>query len=494
MNPSIPSSAIVNLTPAVIASGGTGGTMSGTILSTATAYGCNVYTSADAVKKAFSIFSTEYKMAVIYFASFNNADKTPSKLYISKVNTADTNAVLIGGSLAGVTLTQLQAIKGTLTITVDGTAETANVDLSTATSFSNGAELITEAFTSKDLNVMYSSALNAFLVTTVKTGATASISYADGTTAYSLGLSQEAGAVLNNYTTADTTAETIMQKVTDYTLDFTGITHTDDAFFTTDIKKLVATWVNSQGGAYWFVPWGKESGAITANNSASLGGWLQANSYSGTTPIYGTYDKGALALTYPASLDWSLLNGNTTLDFRNQDGLTADVTDKTTADALVSNGYMFYGAYANAVNRYLFFRNSIVSGRFKWIQKYIINARLRASFVDSFITMFMAKKSIPYNASGKAVVRAYGQDTIDEMINFGGIQAGVTLTNGEKNTINTAVGSTGAADQIFALGWYLYIGDATADERNNRTSFPMIFYYTDGDSLQSLSMQVTNVQ
>ena len=494
MNPSIPISNIVNITPAVIANGGTTATMSAVLLSTTSTYAINQYTSADAVGTVFGKSSDEYKFAVVYFGGFDNADKTPTKLYISKVNMADTNAVLIGASVASLSLSDLQKINGSLTVTVSGTAHTETVNLSTATSFSNAAELMTTAFTGTGVSFLYSSTTSSFYIVTTTTGENASLDYATGTVADTIGLSQASGAVLNNYTKEDETAEQVMKKVFDYTLDFVSIATTSDEHFTADFDKMMVAWNSTQNNNYWYVGWDMLPSATVANNASSFGGWLQSSGYSGTTALYDpSILKVALASAYPASLNFDLLNGNTTLDFRQQNGLDAGVTDKTTADNLETNGYMYYGAWATSTARFKFFRNARVSGKFLWLQKYVINLRLRARFTDVSINMFQGQRSIPYNKADP-IVRAYMQDPIDEMINYGGIQAGVTLTSAEKNLINSQTGSTTAADQIFTNGWYLYIGPVSASARSARTSIPIIFYYTDGDSMQSIAMTVTNVQ
>jgi len=59
---------------------------------------------------------------------------------------APVGAYLRGGNVSALTLAQLQAISGVLTVTIDGTQHTSSsINLSAATSFSNASELITTA-------------------------------------------------------------------------------------------------------------------------------------------------------------------------------------------------------------------------------------------------------------------------------------------------------------------------------------------------------------
>jgi hypothetical protein len=79
----------------------------------------------------------------IYFGGFIGADSLPGTMYFFQYNEDDVAAYLRGGSLATTTLTELQGFSGTLLVTVDGRALTsANINLSSATSFSNAAGLL----------------------------------------------------------------------------------------------------------------------------------------------------------------------------------------------------------------------------------------------------------------------------------------------------------------------------------------------------------------
>ncbi|MCP5821638.1 DUF3383 domain-containing protein, partial [Klebsiella pneumoniae] len=75
---------------------------------------------------------------------------------------------------------------------------------------------------------------------------------------------------------------------------------------------------------------------------------------------------------YAASLNFDELNGRTNLAFRSQEGLTPSVTDDATADNLMAMGFNFYGAYATANDRFIFAYPGSVSGKFKWMDSYVI--------------------------------------------------------------------------------------------------------------------------
>jgi hypothetical protein len=92
----------------------------------------------------FGATSQEASEASVYFNGFTNSTKKPGSMLISQYPAADVGAYLRGGNVSGLTLAQLQAITGVLTVTIDGTPHTSSsINLSSATSFSAAAELIT---------------------------------------------------------------------------------------------------------------------------------------------------------------------------------------------------------------------------------------------------------------------------------------------------------------------------------------------------------------
>ncbi|EQB6624571.1 DUF3383 family protein, partial [Escherichia coli] len=91
--------------------------------------------------------------------------------------TAEASAWLRSGSMAQVTLEQLKLLSGVLTLSVDGTAVTSSsIDLSTATSFAQAADLIEKGIGNK-VTVDYDTTQKAFIINSVTSGASSSITY-----------------------------------------------------------------------------------------------------------------------------------------------------------------------------------------------------------------------------------------------------------------------------------------------------------------------------
>lgn len=81
-----------------------------------------------------------------YFAGFQGASKIPGNILFAQYNTAAVAAYLRGGDISALTLAQLQALSGALTVTVNGVALAApSINLSASTSFTSAAGIIQAA-------------------------------------------------------------------------------------------------------------------------------------------------------------------------------------------------------------------------------------------------------------------------------------------------------------------------------------------------------------
>ena len=101
------------------------------------------------------------------------------------------------------TLAQLKAVTGSLSVTIDGTAKTyATVNLAAATSFTNAAALLTTGLgLAGSAAVTWDATGSRFVVTSGTTGATSTITQATGTASAALGLS---AGILSQGSVADT--------------------------------------------------------------------------------------------------------------------------------------------------------------------------------------------------------------------------------------------------------------------------------------------------
>jgi hypothetical protein len=147
----IPADLFVNATPGVLAAGGSALDLNGLVLTTSSRVPIGTvasFSSVSAVEDYFGSGSTE---AIIagggagfgsgYFGGFDSSTVKPAAILFTQYPTASVAAYLRGGEL-GLTLTQLQALSATLSVTIDGVLKTSAVNLAGATSFTNAAQLI----------------------------------------------------------------------------------------------------------------------------------------------------------------------------------------------------------------------------------------------------------------------------------------------------------------------------------------------------------------
>lgn len=171
---SIPASAIVNVTPNVIDAGGTGLDLSGLALTTSTRVPFGTvqgFTTAAAVSAFFGLSSVEAAFAQRYFAGYDGAPIRPAELLFYQYAASAVPGYLRGGSLAAMTLAQLQAIAGTITLDINGVeVESDAFDLAAVTSFSEAADEIATAISHNDVSFTGAITGNTLTVSAVANG------------------------------------------------------------------------------------------------------------------------------------------------------------------------------------------------------------------------------------------------------------------------------------------------------------------------------------
>ena len=487
---SIPVSELVSVNPSVLGTGGSPLSMNSVFLTTNTNVplgDVSSFADAQAVSDFFGATSVEATAANIYFAGFSGSTIKPSVLYFAQYNPTAASAYTRGASLASMTLTQLKTLSGTININVDGVAKTGTINLSSATSWSNAATIISTAL---GVPVNFDTQLQAFEIYSATTGVNSTVEYAGGTLSPSLMLTKAKGAVISLGAAADDPV-TAMDNVVKSTLDWVTFTTLYEP--TLADKTAFASWTNSKGDRYAYVAWDTDVAATQAGNTTSFGMVCKNAQYDGTIAIYGGVEKAAFVCGMIASINFTETNGRVNFAYRTQSGLTPDVTDATIATNLLANGYNFYGAYAVGKNRYTIFYNGETAGRWKWANTYIYQIRLNSQLQLALIELLVNTKSIPYNALGIALQRAACQDPINEALNFGAIREGVTLSEQQKAIINMEAGFD-AATQIETNGYYLLIQQASAQVRGLRASMPMKLWYADGGDVNSINLASIAVQ
>ncbi|MEX3240530.1 DUF3383 domain-containing protein [Serratia quinivorans] len=490
----IPITKDVKINPGVLAAGGTALDLNGLIL-TDSAYApvgsVLSFSSDEDVAKYFGSASQEAAMATIYFAGYKNSTKQPGNLLYSQFNTEDISAFLRSASMADVTLAQLKLLTGTIILTVDGTPVTStSISLSAATSFDNAATLIKTGI-GPSVNVVWDTNTKAFIISSATDGDSSTITYATGTLSAGLRLTAAAGAVLSQGADTAVVADAF-QKILAVSQEFALFT---TSFICEQEQHLAfAAWTSAQNYRFGYVAHDVSANAIVQGSTDNLTyALINTYSYGQTVPVYGYQVHAASVLGYAAALDFDRAEGRVPFKFRSLDGLLAQVSDSSTYDVLIANGYNFYGAYSANNYSTKYWADGTITGDFKWLDSFCFQIWLNANLMKDATEMLQANRSYPYNNAMKAAVEASFADTIAQGVAFGGIRTGITLSSSQKSQIQNAVGMD-ISSTLQAKGWYLFIADAPPEQRAARTSPSMTFYYSDGGSLQKLTLASIEVQ
>lgn len=568
---SIPASVIVNVTPSVIAAGGTGLDLNGLILTNDNSVPIGTvqsFSDASSVSAFFGPLATETQLANVYFSGFEGSNIKPAALLFSQYPAAAVGAYLRGGSMTAVTLAQLQAFTpGTITLTIDGAAVTSGtITLSGATSFSNAAALlqtaighydavVTGAIASTTLTVSavasgtlaigqtisgagvtpgtvitalgtgtggtgtytvspsqtassttisagqttvaYDSQLAAFVISGGTPGATGAVTYATGTSGIhtNLKLTAATGAVLSPGGAAGVPA-TAMTSIVAITQNFASFM----TAFKPSTSEMVAfaAWTDLMDERYVYAMWDTDTTPTSGLAPSSAGGQVQTADYSGTVAIYDPDGANGAAIAafvmgYGASLDFTQTEGRTTLDLRSGTGIVAGVTNASIRTNLLANGYNFYGSFATANDQFTFFNPGSISGDFLWADSYFNQIRLNNGFQLALMGLLTSVRSIPYNDAGYALIESALLDQVTAAVNFGAIRPGVPLSSLQASQVNAAAGFN-ISDTIAQRGWYILVLPATPEVRAARGSPPVSFFYTDGQSVQTINLASVEVQ
>jgi hypothetical protein len=514
----IPASAIVSVIPSVLSAGGSGLVMNGLMLdgSTRTPVGqVLTFPSAAAVAAYYGATSAAAAWATVYFNGFTTATQLPGSLLIAQYPATAVGAYLRGGNVSTLTLAALQALTGTLILTINGTTATSSaINLTSATSFSSAAALIQAAFTSPGFAVSFDSTSGGFVFTNTLTGATSTISYATGTLSSGLLLTAVTGSVTSQGAAAAVPG-TFMNGIVAVTQNWVTFGTNFNPDSTGNANKLLfSQWASNQNNRYAYVCWDTDI-TPTQSNAAmtSLGYLIKAQSLSGTILIYDPTNEGLVpfAMGWGACLDFEEENGAATLAFKQQAGLSATVTGQTAAANLLANGYNFYGAYGTANQSFIWFQNGQLSGAYGWADSFLYQVWLSNAFQLALMELLASVNSIPYNAAGYAMIEGTlysgggtnssqlaGADSdpvgpIAQAVNFGVIDSGTSLSSTQIQAVNNAAGKN-IATTLMNRGWYLQVLDPGAQARAARTTPACTFWYCSGGSVQQISIASIELQ
>jgi hypothetical protein len=407
---------------------------------------------------------------------------------------------VVTGSIAGTLLTVTGVASGSLAVgqVLSGTGVTSGTYISALGSGTGGTGTYTispsqnmssSSLTIHDPAVSFDSVQSAFRISSGTAGSASTIAFPTGALATSLKLTEVLGAVRSPGADAAVPGAFMdaVVAVTQNWAVFTTLFDPDASGFAN--KELFAIWANASDDRYGYAAWDTDAAPkATAPATSSFGYAVHLADYSGVFVLSAPDAKhAAFVCGIAPSIDFAQTAGRTNYCFRRQSGLVASVTDADSAANLISNGYNFYGAYGTANDEFVWLYDGHVSGPFTWMDGYVNQIWLNNAFQLALMILLRDSLSIPYTASGRGLIQAALQDSIDAGLNFGAFSAGVVLSSAQKADVDAAAGVP-ISRTIETRGWYLQVLPASAAVRSVRGTPPCNFWYADAGSVQHIEL------
>lgn len=490
----IPASYIVAINPRLIPAGGTDLEFNGLFLTENALIPTDAplmeFTSAETVGAFFGETSDEYKAASLYFLGYNNSFAKPRRVIFARRVSAAAGAWLRGAKYTGTLATVKAITAGTLTVTINETEiALTNIDLSAATSYSDAAATLETALDGEltGVTVAFSSLTGAFQINSPSTGSTETITFASGTVAELLNLTETAGAVKTNGSDAlsQTANMNAIKAQSQNWVTFTTL------YTATDAEHLgLAEWASNQGIEYLYVGWTNDARLLVQGGTSDIASQIETAEYGATALVYDNINVAAFILGTAASINWNRYQGTITFAFKHIDGLASTVTDETTAALLDEKGVGYVGKFATRNDAFTFFYSSKIFGRYGFIDTFINTVWLKNVMQVSIMNGLTLAGRVPYNERGYTLIRAWLQDPINRAVNNGAIDPGVTLSESQKAQVYNETGKD-LTTELWTKGYAILVEDAGAAVRVGRNSPNISVYYTYGGSVHRVEVAST---
>lgn len=492
----IPASYIVAINPRLIPAGGTDLEFNGLFLTENAMIPADAplmaFTSADTVAAFFGETSAEYNAAALYFLGYNNSFSKPRRLMFGRRISSAAGAWLRGAQFNGTLADFADMAAGTLNITINETEiSLTGLDFTSATSFSAAATILQTALAAElsSVTVTYSSLTGAFQINSPGTGATESITYASGTAAELMNLTENAGAVMSQGSDVLTQSANMnaIKAQSQNWVCFTTLYEADDA------EHLgLAQWASNQGIDYLYVGWTADPRLLVQGGTADIASQIDAAEYGATALVYDNVNVAAFVLGCAASINWERYQGTINFAFKHIDGLAATVTDETTAALLDAKGVAYVGKFATRNDDFTFLYPAAMFGKFGFIDTFVNTIWLKNVMQVSIMNGLTNNGRVPYNERGYALIRAWLQDPVNRAVNNGCIDPGVELSESQKAQIFNETGKD-LTTELWTMGYAILVEDAGAAVRVGRNSPNISVYYTYGGSVNRIEVASTAV-
>jgi len=450
------------------------------------------FSTLEEVSNFYGVGSQEAGAAVNYFLGFDNSTRKPANIKFYRHVGSDATAYVTSGTMKGVSLADLQAVNGDMTITIDAeTQTTAAFNLNNATSFSNAATLIEDELNlvfTLTASVTYNPNKQAFIITSPTTGTSSIVGFSVGSIVDGLKLSALTGATRSMGVNAQTLTETLNEIALTYR-NWVSLVSVLDLSLGERLE--IAVWMNSHNDDFLYIAHDKDINALNPLNTSDLGSLLIANTYSGTAVVFGDISHSSFMAGMIASIDTGRDNGWITLAYKSQKSLSPTVSDTTEANTLEAKKYNFYGNWASRSQNKNMLMHGAIAGRWDWVDDYLGQIYLRSGFQESSLSLLSQIRRLPYNLESYDILKSvWVGDVINSALDIGIIATGIALDSTQRILIDSLTGVDGSGDIVSSVGWFLDISSPAAAVRVARESPVIVFVYTSGQSIHRLHIPV----
>ncbi len=310
------------------------------------------YTTIAEVAADFGTSAPEYLAAVLWFEQ----NPQPTTLNIGRWANAAASGQLIGGVLSAAeqALANFTAVTaGSFEVTVGGTLKTLSaINLSTATSLSSVAALITTAATADGFTVAWNQTQGYFEFTNTATGATASMSFL-APTGSGTDLSAMLGgtAALGAYTAAGQAAESALAAVTLFDQQFGQQWYAVTVLSAADSDhEVIAPYIEAAANFHYYGVTTQEAGVLSSASTTDIAYILAQGKYTRTGVQYSSTNTYAVCSLLGRILTTDYTGNNTTITlfYKQEPGITAETLTESQIDVLESKNCNVFVNYSNA--------------------------------------------------------------------------------------------------------------------------------------------------
>lgn len=432
-------------------------------------FGGGAATALASVGDYFGTTSDEYAFASKYFAFTTKANTQPQKISFARYLNDDANPILIGSR--NQKLADLQAITaGTLNFTVgsDDVAVT-GINLSSATSLADVADLITAELTTYDVTCEYNATTGRFDLT-----ALAVLTYATGTVATALGFVDGVG-ILSEGGETTSPVDTVSASA-ELSNNFFSFCFLDS--LTVEQITAVAQWTDLQNVKYMY------SVAVTASAAATVQDAVK--DFDGVALTLDKYGEFAefMPMCAFAAVDYTKPNSTMDVFYKQFAGITPSVTtnsERFVYDPLRIN---YYGTTQQAGQALSFYQDGVLQGAIPSMTVYANEAWLKDSFITDILNMRIALDTLPANATGKSLVLTALMETVTLALSNGVVLAGKELNATQKAYITTITGDQDGWIAVQNSGYRLSAEIEEYEEYGmTKYKISFLFVYSKGDTI-----------